>query len=199
MQGARCLSSSRRRTKSKNARCRPPCRRGAGNDRRACQARISTDELDQICHDYIVDVQQAVPAPSTTGVSRNRSAPRSTTRSATGSLGNKVLKDGDIVNIDVTVIKNGFTATPVRCSSSAGARSRRAPGRRDAKAMWKGIELVKPGPALATSAMRSRSSSRAMVIRWCRNTAATDRAGFHEDPRCCTTANRTPASCCSLA
>ena len=46
---------------------------------------VTTDELDRICHDYIVNVQQAIPARSATGATRSRSAPRSTTSSATAS------------------------------------------------------------------------------------------------------------------
>lgn len=47
------------------------------------KAGITTNELDRICHEYIVDVQQAIPAPSTTMASPSQSAPRSTTRCVT--------------------------------------------------------------------------------------------------------------------
>jgi len=70
---------------------------------------VTTEDLDRICHDYIVDVQQAIPAnvgykgfPKTICTSVNHVICH-----GIPSPG-KVLKDGDIVNIDVTVIKDGW-------------------------------------------------------------------------------------------
>src|SRR5690606_7608141 len=68
-----------------------------------------TGELDRICHDYIVNVQQAVPAPL-----NYNGFPRSICTSLNHVVchgipdENKKLKSGDILNIDITVIKNGF-------------------------------------------------------------------------------------------
>ena len=72
------------------------------------QAGVTTEALDKLCHDYIVDVQQAVPAPL-----NYRGFPKSICTSINhvichGIPGPKKLKDGDIVNIDITVIKDGF-------------------------------------------------------------------------------------------
>ncbi|VAX09682.1 Methionine aminopeptidase [hydrothermal vent metagenome] len=69
---------------------------------------ITTGELDRICHDYIVNTQQAVPAPL-----NYRGFPKSICTSVNhqvchGIPGNKRLKNGDIVNVDITVIKDGF-------------------------------------------------------------------------------------------
>jgi methionyl aminopeptidase len=69
---------------------------------------VTTDELDRICHSYIVDVLDAVPAPL-----NYRGFPRSICTSVNNQVchgipGNKRLKKGDIVNIDVTVIKDGY-------------------------------------------------------------------------------------------
>lgn len=69
---------------------------------------ITTGELDRICHDYIVDVQQAIPAPL-----NYKGYPRSICTSVNhqvchGIPGDKRLKKGDIVNIDITVIKDGY-------------------------------------------------------------------------------------------
>ncbi len=71
-------------------------------------AGVSTDELDRICHDYIVNVQKAVPAPLD-----YRGFPKSICTSVNhvvchGIPGDRRLKQGDIVNVDVTVIKDGF-------------------------------------------------------------------------------------------
>ncbi len=72
------------------------------------RAGITTAELDRLCHDYIVHTQQAVPAPL-----NYRGFPKSICTSVNhqvchGIPGNKRLKNGDIVNIDITVIKNGY-------------------------------------------------------------------------------------------
>lgn len=69
---------------------------------------ITTGELDQICHDYIVNEQQAIPAPL-----NYKGFPKSICTSINhqvchGIPSDKRLKKGDIVNIDVTVIKDGF-------------------------------------------------------------------------------------------
>lgn len=69
---------------------------------------ISTDELNTLCHDYIVDTQDAVPAPL-----NYRGFPKSICTSINhvvchGIPGQKTLRNGDIINIDVTVIKDGY-------------------------------------------------------------------------------------------
>ncbi len=68
----------------------------------------TTDELDRICHDYIINEQQAIPAPL-----NYHGFPKSICTSVNhvvchGIPGDKKLKKGDIINIDVTVIKDGF-------------------------------------------------------------------------------------------
>ncbi|MEC9315141.1 MAG: M24 family metallopeptidase, partial [Pseudomonadota bacterium] len=72
------------------------------------KAGITTDELNQICHDYIVNEQKAIPAPL-----NYHGFPKSVCTSVNhvichGIPGDKKLKDGDIINIDVTVIKDGY-------------------------------------------------------------------------------------------
>ena len=73
------------------------------------KAGVSTGELDRICHDYIVNVQQAIPAPL-----NYHGFPKSICTSVNHVIchgipaDDKVLKDGDIINIDITVIKDGF-------------------------------------------------------------------------------------------
>jgi methionyl aminopeptidase len=71
-------------------------------------AGITTEELDRICHDYIVNTQGAIPAPL-----NYRGFPKSICTSVNhvvchGIPGDKKLKEGDIINIDVTVIKHGY-------------------------------------------------------------------------------------------
>jgi methionyl aminopeptidase len=72
------------------------------------KAGITTDELDKICHDYIVNTQKAIPAPL-----NYKGFPKSICTSLNhqichGIPGNRKLKDGDILNIDVTVLKDGY-------------------------------------------------------------------------------------------
>jgi methionyl aminopeptidase len=69
---------------------------------------VTTEELDQICHDYIVNEQIAIPAPL-----NYKGFPKSICTSVNhqvchGIPGKKKLKNGDIINIDITVIKDGF-------------------------------------------------------------------------------------------
>jgi methionyl aminopeptidase len=72
------------------------------------KAGVTTNELDKICHDYIVDVQKAIPAPL-----NYHGFPKSICTSINhqichGIPSEKKLKKGDIVNIDITVIKDGY-------------------------------------------------------------------------------------------
>ena len=72
------------------------------------QPGVTTDELDRICHDHIVNVQQAIPAPL-----NYHGFPKSICTSINhqvchGIPGDRELKDGDIVNLDITVIKDGY-------------------------------------------------------------------------------------------
>jgi len=69
---------------------------------------VTTGELDAICHRHITEVQQAIPAPL-----NYRGFPKSICTSINqvvchGIPGDRKLKNGDIVNIDITVIKNGW-------------------------------------------------------------------------------------------
>lgn len=69
---------------------------------------VTTDELDQICHDYITQIQNAIPAPL-----NYLGFPKSICTSVNhqvchGIPGSKKLKNGDIINIDITVIKDGY-------------------------------------------------------------------------------------------
>ncbi len=73
------------------------------------QAGVSTGELDRICHNYIVDVQKATPAPL-----NYNGFPKSICTSLNHVIchgipsDSKILKKGDILNIDITVLKDGF-------------------------------------------------------------------------------------------
>src|SRR3546814_4452759 len=106
---------------------------------------VTTEELDRICHEHIVNVQQATPAnvgyrgyPKATCISVNNVVCHGIPNEA------KVLKDGDILNIDVTVIKDGWHGDTSRMYY-AGEPSVMARRLVDAtyEAMWRGIRAVK--------------------------------------------------------
>ena len=77
------------------------------------KAGVSTDQLDRLAHDHIVNVQGAIPAPLNYAPPGYVPYPKSICTSINhqvchGIPNERPLKDGDIVNIDVTVIKNGW-------------------------------------------------------------------------------------------
>ncbi|NCV25579.1 MAG: M24 family metallopeptidase, partial [Betaproteobacteria bacterium] len=74
---------------------------------------VSTGQLDKLCHDYMINVQQSIPAPLNYAPPGYSPFPKSICTSVNhqvchGIPGERILKTGDIVNLDVTVIKNGF-------------------------------------------------------------------------------------------
>ena len=113
------------------------------------QPGVTTGELDRVCHDFIVDTQRAIPAPLD-----YRGFPRSICTSVNhqvchGIPGNKQLKKGDIVNIDVTVIKDGFhgDTSKMFLLGEPSILARRLV-QTTHRAMWIGIEQVRPGARL---------------------------------------------------
>jgi methionyl aminopeptidase len=146
---------------------------------------VSTDELDRICHDYIVNVQQAIPAPL-----GYRGYPKSICTSVNhvvchGIPGDRRLKQGDVVNVDITVIKDGFH----------GDSSRMFPVGRipphvqrlvdvTYEAMWHGIRTVRPGTRLgdigATIQRFVEGNHYSIVREYCGHGIG---RGFHEDPQ----------------
>jgi len=108
---------------------------------------ISTGELDKICHDYIINQQKAIPAPL-----NYRGFPKSICTSVNHQVchgipsNEKILKDGDIVNIDVTVIKDGFhgdTSKMFLVGKSSILAERLCRVTREC--MIEAINIVKPG------------------------------------------------------
>jgi methionyl aminopeptidase len=114
----------------------------------------TTDELNRLCHDYMVGVQNTVPAPLNYAPRGFRPYPKSICTSVNdevchGIPSDRVLVAGDIVNIDVTVIKEGFHGDTSRMfyvgEPSKEARQLCAITR---ECMWRGIRLVRPGAHL---------------------------------------------------
>jgi len=110
------------------------------------QPGITTDELDRICHDYIVDVQRAIPAPL-----NYRGFPKSICTSVNhvvchGIPSAKTLRPGDLINVDITVIKDGFHGDSSRMffvgkGTIQGERVVRV----SREALWLGIAQARPG------------------------------------------------------
>jgi methionyl aminopeptidase len=119
------------------------------------QPGVTTGRLDEICHAYIVDELGAVPAPLHYGGTRDRMPfPKSVCTSVNhvvchGIPGERVLKSGDIVNIDVTVIQDGWhgDTSKMFLVGEPSIKARRVTEVAHA-AMIKGIETVRPGATL---------------------------------------------------
>jgi methionyl aminopeptidase len=115
---------------------------------------VTTEKLDQLCHDYIVNVQQAIPAPLNYAPDGHTPYPKSICTSVNhqichGVPGDKVLKNGDIVNIDITVIKNGYHGDTSRMFhvGEVSIQAKRL-SELTYQAMWLGIAQVKPDATL---------------------------------------------------
>src|SRR5262245_12043592 len=115
---------------------------------------VTTGELDRLCHDLIVDEQKAIPAPLNYAPPGYKPFPKSICTSVNhqvchGVPGDRVLKTGDILNIDITVIKDGYHGDTSRMYY-VGEPSIQA--RRLVEVtydcMWEGIRAVHPGARL---------------------------------------------------
>jgi methionyl aminopeptidase len=115
---------------------------------------VSTGELDRLCHDYMVTVQKTVPAPLNYAPPGYRPFPKSICTSVNhqvchGIPGDKVLKTGDVVNIDVTVIKDGFHGDTSRMFAvGEPSIAARRLCQITYECMWLGIDQVRPGATL---------------------------------------------------
>ncbi len=112
---------------------------------------VTTGELDRLCHDYMVNEQNCVPAPLNYAPPGHRPYPKSICTSVNhqvchGVPGDKKLKTGDIVNLDITVIKDGWHGDTSRMFvvGDASIQARRLT-ELTYECMWKGIAKVRPG------------------------------------------------------
>lgn len=117
-------------------------------------AGITTGELDQLCHDYMVNEQGTVPAPLNYAPPGYSPYPKSICTSVNhqichGVPGAKKLKNGDIINIDITVIKDGYHGDTSRMFIvGEGSLAAKRLCQITYEAMWIGIDQVKPGNTL---------------------------------------------------
>ncbi|KMT65448.1 type I methionyl aminopeptidase [Catenovulum maritimum] len=159
---------------------------------------ITTDELNQICHDYIVDKQKAYPAPL-----NYHGFPKSICTSVNhvvchGIPSSKALKDGDIINIDVTVRFDEDLNDPNHVGGYHGDTSKMfivgksSPKTKLAErliqttqeAMYLGIQMVKPGCKLGDIGYVIQKHAEAqgfsIVREYCGHGIGTE---FHEEPQ----------------
>ncbi len=148
---------------------------------------VTTEELNQRCHDYIVNVQGAIPAPLNYG---SPPFPKSICTSVNhvichGIPSDKKLKDGDVVNIDVTVIKDGYHGDTSKMfvvgkPSIMAERLMRV----TQECLYLGIELVKPGTRLGDIGhviqQHAEKHNYSIVREFCGHGIG---AGFHEEPQ----------------
>ena len=149
------------------------------------QPGVTTEELDRVCHDYIVNELQAVPAPL-----NYRGFPKSICTSVNdvvchGIPGDKRLKNGDIINVDITVIKDGYHGDTSRMFfvNQVSILAERL-CRISRECMFKGIELVRPGTRLGDighSIQQYAEAHNFSVVReYCGHGIGRT---FHEDPQ----------------
>jgi methionyl aminopeptidase len=159
---------------------------------------VSTGELDRICNDYIVNEQHAISAclgyhgfPKSVCISINEVV-------CHGIPDEKLLKDGDIVNIDVTVIKDEYHGDTSKMfivgkPTILGERLCKV----TQESLYLALKMVKPGIRCAPSVRLSRNSLKRKVSLWCANIAVTvSAASSTKNRRFCTTMPMTAAWCC---
>jgi methionyl aminopeptidase len=148
---------------------------------------VTTNELNQICHDYIVNVQNCIPAPLNYG---QPPFPKSVCTSVNhvichGIPSDKALKEGDSVNIDVTVIKDGYHGDTSKMfvvgkPSILAERLIKV----TQESLYKGIRMVKPGARLGDIGhviqQYAEGHNYSIVREYCGHGIG---ANFHEEPQ----------------
>jgi len=149
------------------------------------QAGITTEELNSLCHDYIVNTQQAIPAPL-----NYHGFPKSICTSLNhqvchGIPGKRILKQGDIINIDITVIKDGYhgDTSKMFAVGQVSPLARRVT-QVSYECMCVGIEMVRPGVHLGDigHAIQDHAESQhfSVVREYCGHGIGRQ---FHEEPQ----------------
>jgi methionyl aminopeptidase len=151
---------------------------------------VTTDALDRLAHDHIVHVQQAVPAPLNYAPPGYAPYPKSICTSINhqvchGIPNDRALKSGDIVNIDVTVIKDGWHGDTSRMYIVGdGSIASRRLCQLTYEAMWRGIVKVRPGARLGDIGHAiqtfAENAGFSVVREFCGHGIG---ARFHEEPQ----------------
>jgi methionyl aminopeptidase len=151
---------------------------------------VTTEKLDALCHDYMVNVQKTIPAPLNYAPPGHTPYPKSICTSVNhqichGVPGEKVLKNGDIVNLDITVIKDGYHGDTSRMFY-VGEPSIQAKRLCEITydCMWLGIAQVKAGATLGDVGhaiqVYAEKNGYSVVREFCGHGIGKK---FHEDPQ----------------
>ncbi|MDG2252195.1 MAG: type I methionyl aminopeptidase [Methylophilaceae bacterium] len=151
---------------------------------------ISTEELDRLCHEYMVNIQKTIPAPLNYTPPGHTPYPKSICTSVNNQIchgipGEKILKKGDIINIDITVIKNGYHGDTSRmfCIGEPSIQAKRL-CKITYESMWLGIKQVKPGNFLGDIGFviqnHAEQNGFSVVREFCGHGIG---KVFHEDPQ----------------
>ncbi len=154
------------------------------------KAGVTTGELDRLCHDYMVNVQGTIPAPLNYAPGGHVPYPKSICTSVNhqvchGVPGDKVLKNGDVVNLDITVIKDGWHGDTSRMFmvGEVSIQARRL-AQITYEAMWHGISKVKAGATLGDIGHAIQKFAEghgySVVREFCGHGIGSQ---FHEDPQ----------------
>ncbi len=149
------------------------------------QPGVTTNELNQVCHDYIVKEQLAVPAPL-----NYHGFPKSICTSVNhvvchGIPNDKKLKSGDIINVDITVIKDGYhgDTSKMFCVGKTAPHATRLVEVAQ-EALYLGIRMVKPGARLGDIGHAiqqfSEGNHYSVVREYCGHGIGKE---FHEEPQ----------------
>ena len=147
---------------------------------------VSTGELDRICHRHIVDRQDAIPAPL-----NYKGFPKSICTSVNHVVchgipsDGKILKSGDILNIDITVIKDGFHGDTSKMFLVGKAKEHaRRLVQVTRECLFKGIDAARPGNRLGDIGhviqQHGEANHYGIVREYCGHGIG---RGFHEDPQ----------------
>ncbi|MDY0011396.1 MAG: type I methionyl aminopeptidase [Rhodocyclaceae bacterium] len=151
---------------------------------------VTTEELDRLCHDYMVNVQGCIPAPLNYAPSGYTPYPKSICASVNhqvchGIPCDKPLKKGDIVNLDITVIKEGFHGDSSRMfqAGDSSILARRL-CQITFECLWVGIAQVRPGARLGDIGhaiqKHAEGNGFSVVREFCGHGIG---RAFHEDPQ----------------
>ena len=154
------------------------------------KAGVTTDSLDKLCHDYMVNEQGTIPAPLNYAPSGYNPYPKSICTSINhqvchGVPSDKKLKNGDIVNLDITVIKDGWHGDTSRMFfvGEPSIQARRL-SEISFEGMWIGISKVKPGARLgdigAAIQKHAENAGYSVVREFCGHGIGQK---FHEEPQ----------------
>ena len=147
---------------------------------------VSTGELDRICHRHIVEKQGAIPAPL-----NYKGFPKSICTSVNHVVchgipsDGKILKSGDIINIDITVIKDGYHGDTSKMFLVGKAKEHALRlVRVTRECLFKGIEAARPGNRLGDIGhviqQHGEANHYGIVREYCGHGIG---RGFHEDPQ----------------